>query len=39
MDKAGGFRHDRVDQVTGLRRPDGGITEKVEQFQWHLLLP
>jgi hypothetical protein len=33
MDNAGGFRHDRMDQVRDVAAPDGGIIEKVEQFQ------
>ena|SRR2546430_17690303 len=38
MDKADGFRHDRMDQARDLS-PAGRITEKVERFQWHSPIP
>jgi hypothetical protein len=37
MDKAGGFRHDKMDYAAGP--PTGDITEKVEQLQWRWLIP
>jgi hypothetical protein len=37
MDKAGGFRHDKMDYAAGP--PAGDITEKVEQLQWRWLIP
>jgi hypothetical protein len=33
MDKARGFRHDRMIK-RGSLPPAGGVTEKIEQFQW-----
>jgi hypothetical protein len=34
MDKANGFRHDRLDNVRDVAA-SWGIIEKVERFQWH----
>jgi hypothetical protein len=38
MDKANGFRHDRMDKVRDVAA-SWGIIEKVERFQWHFPIP